>query len=228
MIVYGDDIHSFIPRCNYVLCKPVLDTNYIQTSQANLMVDVTYKPEHHARVVCEVVYPPLFLQHKRGNDLLMEWETEPNLKIGDLIWVKYITALNCYRITWRTDEGDVQLFLIPYDTVFLAKRGERVIMLNGYVLAERLLERVESTLIIPEKFTERTAVVRYLGQPNKWYATPNDMDDDYLCEGDEVLLAFKNYKLLENPLHRLFSDKDYLVLQRRHIAAVLNRPKAIL
>ena len=101
---------------------------------------------------------------------------------------------------------------------------EKPMMLNGYMLVERIKKEKESTLEVIDKDEERIGIIRYMDEPNVDYLDKWEYDDDIVNVGNKVILSYTHYKRLEDPLHRIFDkNKEYLVVQRKQIAAVLKK-----
>jgi len=119
-------LEGFKPISNYVLVGNPTKTD---TLKSGLYIDTTYKPEHHVEIINEVIAVPDRLSFK-------EWETEMELKVGDQVWVNYLSIMKGERVM----VGDKTYILVPYEKIILAKRGDDIVMLNGYVLIEPVLE----------------------------------------------------------------------------------------
>jgi hypothetical protein len=194
--------------------------------------DVVYAEgdESHEADVAEVwgyvAGLPSKLYFNRKDVTSMPWDTEMELRIGDMVWFNYFASVNCDELVC----GDRRFYAISYQDLYVAKRKDEIIPLNGYCLCEPVRIDYESDLAegVVEHYEKNKVVVRHLGQPNKRYFTGggrqtyhNDIID--VKEGDTVLLR-KNYPL--NKIERLdaistFSDKTYYAIQRRFMEIVL-------
>lgn len=224
MRLHEGEIVTIFPTNNYVVLKPLIDTNQTQTSSGiTFTVDTTYKPEHHARVLCEVVsLPKQLIFTKKYPYYSMEWECEMMLRIGDKVMIKYLAALNAEKY-WYMMDGDQKYYMVPYQQVYLRIRDEVTTMLNGYVLVQRIKQNKKSKIQLLPKDEDRLGVVKYCHKPNYQYLDAN-YDDDIINVGDKIVLSYhsSHYKVLENPVHRVFDpDNEYLVMQRHQIEGVL-------
>ena len=225
MKLNSGEIKTIFPAHNHVILKPIIDTNKTQTkSDVSLYTDTTYKPEHHARVICEVISLPKNLVYdKRYPELSMEWMCDNELKIGDKVIVKYIAALNAEKYYHLIDENKEKYYLVPYQQIYLYIRNNEVTMINGYVLVTTIKQNIESNLHLLPKDDDKYAIVRYCGTPNYEYFT-GEYDDDIIDVGNKIILSYPsaNYKRLENSLHMVFDkEQQYIVLQRHQISAVI-------
>jgi len=201
---------GFKPISNYVLVGNPTKTD---TLKSGLYIDTTYKPEHHVEIINEVIAVPERLK-------FTDWETEMELKVGDQVWVNYLAIMKGEKIM----VGDQTYTLVPYEKIILAKRGEDIVMLNGYVLIEPVLEDApESEIITLLKNTKQAAMrgyVRYMGTPNKRYSDELHTDEIGIKIGDMVGLRHGYHPKLESPYHQVIGD--YYVVQRRNIVAAFD------
>lgn len=229
MVISKEELQSLFPRNNYVLVQPVYDMNKIKTGKTILFTgDTSWKPEHHAQVICKVITRPLQLiysEKKKMNEYSMEWETEMNLKAGDKIWVDYLAALNAEK-KYHVVCENIKYYFIKYENIFLVKRGNRIIMLNGYILISPYQKKIKRKIILPDTLKKKDdndefGIVKRIGEPNFQYRDERYYDDDYLCVKDKVRLAFDNNQRLENENHRILYKKEMIVTQRRFLMGII-------
>ena len=153
-----DTIEGFKPLNNFVLLGNPTSTEKI----GGLFIDTTYKPEDHVEIINEVIAVPERLKFN-------EWETEMQLKVGDKVWVNYLSIIKGERV----QVGGEVYVLVPYEKIILTKRGDDLVMLNGYVLIEPVLEETQQSGIIillkQAKQASQRGYVRHMGIPNKRY-----------------------------------------------------------
>jgi len=177
-----------------------------------------------AEVSSVVVKVPQKLYFNPDDEKGMNWECNMELEVGDRIWTNVIETLNAVCLVC----GDKVYKLIPYSDIYCAKRGDTVIMINGFVLCRQKYVETISELDITsgDRICKDRGIVAYLGKPNKRYRTTDYMDFLDLREGDEILWdrKYAAYLLERQTYASRFNDKElFWVVPRRRIVAVLNR-----
>ncbi len=204
-----DTIEGFKPLNNFVLLGNPTSTEKI----GGLFIDTTYKPEDHVEIINEVIAVP---DHLKFN----EWETEMQLKVGDKVWVNYLSIIKGERV----QVGGEVYVLVPYEKIILTKRGDDLVMLNGYVLIEPVLEETQQSGIIillkKAKQASQRGYVRHMGIPNKRYTDEAHTDEIDIKLGDMVGLKHGYNSKLESSYHQIIGD--YWVVQRRNIVAAFD------
>jgi co-chaperonin GroES (HSP10) len=156
----------------------------------------------------------------RSSKWKLEWKTEMEIKVGDLVWADYYNLHHCpiFKVE------DKMYWVVQYNCLIVAKRGEEIIPLNGFCLFDRVNEALVSKLIyIPEQINTYKGVVRYIGSLNTDYANPKRSDDIEVIPGDEVIFRLGAECLLENEQHRFFEDRNLRYEQRFNIQAVIRK-----
>jgi len=187
-----------------------------------------YNPSDHANRWGEVIVVPESLWYDEDNKSGMQWETEIEVKPGMLVWYDYLTSLN--GLTYY-DENKTEYKVVPYEYLYVAKEGDRIIPLNGYVLFERLHLKATSSLDVTteNKIDKDHGIVRYFGSKNKSYSIDVYSDDLDLQDGDLVLFKHQYEVLLEDSLHAQFDgEKMYRRAQRKDIDVVFRGEELIL
>ena len=204
-----DTIEGFKPLNNFVLLGNPTSTEKI----GGLFIDTTYKPEDHVEIINEVIAVPERLKFN-------EWETEMQLKVGDKVWVNYLSIIKGERV----QVGGEVYVLVPYEKIILTKRGDDLVMLNGYVLIEPVLEETQQSGIIillkQAKQASQRGYVRHMGIPNKRYTDESHTDEIDIKLGDMVGLKHGYNSKLESSYHQTIGD--YWVVQRRNIVAAFD------
>ena len=152
----------------------------------------------------------------KGDPYTMGWETSIQVQEGDEVWFNFIASTTCDAL-----EVDGELYLLlPYSDLFVAKRGETVIPLNGYVLLEEVKKEEVSFLYLAEtdKVDQKRGIVRYVGEPNRSYRVEAWSDDIDIAEGDLVQLrsGFTPYRL-ERQKYLADFGEILMVAQRRNM-----------
>ena len=162
----------------------------------------------------------------------MPWRVEQELLAGDIVWVNTLTIVNSQRQDRVIECEDRKYYLIPYDQIYLYKRGDNIKLINGWILLEpekneddevkqRLLK---AGIIVPsitiDKMNQRQmgiadkfAVVRYIGEPVFDYID-GKCDSDDIAVGDRVVFKFPFNRRLESEMHRFFDSKELIVSRR--------------
>jgi len=166
----------------------------------------------------------------------MDWETDMELEVGDMVWYSVLEAKNSVQLIC---EG-VLYKSVPYQDCYVAKRNDyreingspqlyyKIIPLNGFVLLRPLaMPQISPLDAISDTQIDMTrGKVAFVGKPVKTYknASYNHIDD--LLVGDEVLLD-KNAPLFylerSKQLATFDGDNQYWVVARRRIAMILKR-----
>jgi co-chaperonin GroES (HSP10) len=169
-----------------------------------------------AEVHGTVVQVPEWLYYQVGDSSSMTWKTRMQLEVGDEVWFNFIasTHANGFEV-----EDSMYLF-IPYGDCLVAKRGEAVIPLNGYVLLSEVKKEEVSFLYLADvdKIDTHRGIVRYVGEPNMEYRVDAFSDDIDIAEGDLVQLkgGFTPFRLERQSYFNDFGDM-LIVVQRRNI-----------
>ena len=112
--------------------------------------------------------------------------------------------------------------LINYQDIFVAKRNEEVIPVNGNVIME-IIDKTESALSYKKETVDTDwAILRYVGKTNKSYESEFQQDSEELKEGMTVCITGIPMRKLELAPYLTFGDKEYLVCQNHEINGYLN------
>jgi len=151
----------------------------------------------------------------------MSWDCDCDTQKGDRVWFHHLISKNCSEIDV---EGTIYK-IIPFEDLFLALRGEEVIMLNGNILLSEVLVPKLSELDITTDTVDKTrGIVAYNGKDNRKYQAQGIADLSGLKKGDLVIInkgAYVFY-LERNKYNSCFDGgKPYICIQKRHLDAVL-------
>ena len=215
-IIIHDKITNIKPVLNRVLVKVgKVDNN--KSSNGLYLGDSEWDKSGHLNRRGEVIRLPSKLWFAREFGFGIQWGTEMEVEEGDIV---YFGIMSVYDAPAIIDDGVVYL-LIQYHDLLFSLRGNKVIPLNGYVLIEKVDEKVkQSSLILDfnKKQDKKRGIVRYIGKPNSYY-------DSGMCDsigfdvGDEVDLMMINFTFLEDKRYRTF-EKNIGYVQRRWIRSV--------
>lgn len=223
---------SIRPLNNHVLIKPNRDERIIKIKgkygkDLTLELDTSYEEMKHTVIVGDVVSVPKEILYDRDSPSSVQWETTMELQEGDTVTYYFIAARDAItKNKYFIEDGQLYIY-VRYDEIFAAKRGDEVIIPNGYVIVEPEMEKLATITDIElrEKKSQNVGIVRYIGSPNKQYKYEPDRggDDPRLQKGDKVLLNKVCDIPLEYPLHKEFDkEKEYYRVERKNVLAVLN------
>lgn len=216
---------------NRVLVKASKKNDEVKLSDGGkLYVDTEYEPEKHATTSGTVVKLPIGLSYDEqpGSSNSLDFDTEMELEEGDKIFFHYLASLKAVEGNdYYEDEEGNTYFGISYDSIFMAQRGDEVIPVNGYIIAEPVYEKsVNTSIELPESKEKEENVnkakVKYIGKPNKGYRMR-----DYTDEMEEELepgdIIHHNCAVpLQHSIHNEIEGrgKIFYRLQRKNIHAV--------
>jgi co-chaperonin GroES (HSP10) len=158
----------------------------------------------------------------------MPWETDMELKIGDEVYMTFQDSNYGYPFTYKGN----YMRMIDYSGILLAKRDKEIIMCNGYVLLEKIINKKTFGAYTKEEEDPNFAIVHAIGKPNrriKGYdkhlqeeVFTKDVSID-LKIGDKVYINDHTRVFdLEDFAHANFDNrKIYKVCSRRRIAAII-------
>lgn len=239
MKISKENLKFFQPTGNKVLVRSIVSTKTINVGGQQLYIDTTYKPEYHAEVICEVVATPkkLIFDRKRPAPQSMEWEVRMELKKGDIVWCNYLSVIKG-KEDYLIECDGIEYFLVDYGRIYLKKEGQKVKMLNGWVLCEPLYVDLKEisvrgkTVYLPNIATSgekeghakptQYGIIKHLGKPiTNYHSDRVTADDDFPRIGDTVKFVAPNNPRLEHNLHRHFSGADLIISRRSRFLAVV-------
>lgn len=161
-----------------------------------------------------------------------EFETEMELRIGDIAVFRYIAKIAAMEDEQFLDVGlDRPLILVDYDQIYMAIRNGRQVMLNGWMMVEPIEYSKEDLIkmgngmevYVDDMAKPGMGIVRQLGSPVKGY-----LDDDRAYEtdvqvGDTIMFRHSNMVSIEYKTHKELNEGalPYYRLQRRDVLAIL-------
>ncbi len=248
MVLTHQEIGAIQPRNNHVLIKLSRKSDeVILKGGSKLYIDNTYEEEKHTPVTGTVIAHPgrLYYSNKTGNSHSMPWLTDIEIQIDDYVIFYYMAAINCMGTLdapagngkYFKDPDGGEYILITYDNIFVVRRGQEIIPVNGYLILEpiededfkREVERFKKVGIgLPQGYTRafsKEGIVRFLGTPLREY---RDRDKHgnlrFTDEGIDIKHGMKIFvqKAADLPLEyeyhaSLMERKKFLRVHRRHI-----------
>jgi len=161
----------------------------------------------------------------------MDWHTQLDIQLGDIVWLDHIDANTAERYLYKGDYYKI----LRYDAIIVAKRGIDVICCNGYILCSSVeVDKSTEYIYCPKKDNIiNQGVVRYVGSKNIEYRSnytynkqlqfrkkPYDIqhDDIDINVGDKIIVNTPEV-WLESELFQYFGER-VKYLQRRFILGV--------
>ncbi len=213
--LYIKDINAISVTPGKVLIKPGSENDYIKISDENgelkVWIDKSYEPEKHAITFGEVIVA----------SEIMEDYSECEIKKGDIIFFHYLCCMNAIRDQKYVIQGNQVYYIVNCESVFVAKREDQIIPLNGTVLIEAiddsLPEKNEWGMEIPKAKRNKNhlneGIVIHAGKPSE--------GEEVTCnEGDKVFWRTGASVPLQYSLFQTFSDKLVYQLKYDHVMAI--------
>ena len=187
--------------------------------------ETDWRPAEHTNRISEVVVIPERLNFSnRPTDYdSMPWDTDIQIQVGDLVWHDFMAVHNCVNVV-ADNQPDEEYKLLNYQDLYVVKRGEEIIPLNGYCLCEEVLEkRLSDMQVTDPKVDNRFGKVVYLAEPNREYRQSKTTDEAEVAVGDVIIKRKAAiHILLESKDHARFDgDKMYFIIQRRDVYGVV-------
>lgn len=197
----------------------------------SLFIDTSFETEKHAPTIGEVVKIPNRLVFDRKSTMrTTEFDVDMELKVGDMAIYHYLAPENCIMRKEYVVVDKQIYFIVNYDQIFCAKRGDEVVMVNGYILVEPVVEDVfkSSLLITPDTLKDKNSpvegIVRYIGTPVRNYLYEKDIQEnaDEPKVGDTIMFTQDSDIPLQYDLHAsLDGKKKFFRMQRKDIFGIV-------
>lgn len=191
---------------------------------------VDSRAEHANRMGTVVTVPKYLYFKKEDHSHSMRWKTDIQIEPGDKVWANF-TTINDFQ--YRANGKYYKT--VNYEDLVVAKRGNRVITLNGYLLIEPYYF-TRKVLDYEKKFIDMTkGTIAYLGKENQDYTS---VENTYMGKsvyrkdvkgykaGDKVIFnhkAVKKLRPLEYSAYNKFDGKTYFVAQRHMIVGTVDK-----
>lgn len=221
---------------NKILVKPTYGQHKVQIGDMELKVDFQFSPEKHAPVtgivsnICSTLIPNK-----------MPWETKHEIKKGDYIVYSFESATYALDPNYGNliiDEDNEPYLMIDYEDIFVVRRNDQVIPVNGYILVSPIDEdtKTESGLITSTQKQTSGIIgkVEYVGTRNEcYYAAGKKRTDVYdfheeVKVGHLVVFGLHADVPLEYEIHPTLQEKKrFFRMQRRDILHILENELAI-
>ncbi len=194
-----------------------------------LYIDNTFEPEKHSVNYGKVLLLPDRLHYSgiAGDNGAMEYDIDIEIQVGDIAYFHYLESGKIPKEGRVVDHDGKRCAMVRYDRIFCVRRGNDIIMTNGWVLIEPVKETkiISDVIIVPDsiqaKFKAKEGIVAYCGTPVKAYAFRPTMggDTDEIKPGDHILYSDFSNIPLEYGLHETM-PKKYFRMQRKDIIGV--------
>lgn len=241
-------IKKIYPLNNHILIKLSRKSDELTLrGGTTIYIDNTFEEEKHIPVTGRVMAFPakLYYNNQVGNSHSMPWDVDMEIRVGDDVIFYYMAAINCMGTLdnptgngkYFKDPDGGEYIMITYDNLFLARRDQQIIPLNGYLILEpiedeeflRVKERfAKAKLTLPKNYVQicaKEGIVRFLGSPIREY---RDRDKNgelrFTDEGVDIrhgmrVMIRKAADLpLEYDVHASLEErKRFLRVQRRYI-----------
>lgn len=170
---------------------------YLFMGEEELMIDKSYEPNKHRQTYGRIVKtPPAVIGLK-----------EVPIQVDDIVYFHFNTLGNCEadnRVFLVEENGVVELYyVILVQWFYVAKRGEQVFTLNGWILLEAIREGIISTGGIAENF-EKSIKGEFMDKEGVIRYAPEDYDK--ITIGSRVYFGGNSDVPLQYPLHNNLDD----------------------
>lgn len=183
---------------------------------------------HVIRTGTVVKKPEKLYYSQQDSQYSMRWKTNIEIEIGDQVWLNPSTV-NDYVFR----ENNKYYRVINYEDLIVAKRNDKIIMLNGFILLEPIINEIQALKFTSKVQENDKGKIKYIGKKNEEYCIPEYVqfdetvyrsDPDGIEEEDIVLFNKKDVPKLRNLEYDIYSKldgKSYLIAQRYMIAAII-------
>lgn len=237
---------------NYVLVMP--DRSYNEDAENGMEISDAFNPAYHWSVHGTVLAIPdnLSFNKYRIKDLKKgairvydhkldlvrrlyhkstEYDTKMEVKVGDRVVFNYMSQLTALEEGALVDVGrEMKACLMRYDALYMAKRGNEDIMLNGFILVEPVnlsedelsQKGVGLKIALRDNTKEGYGIVRRMGTPNRSYLSGKYSDGINLHIGQLVGFDKSNQVSMEWSYHKKENEgnKAWYKMQRKDVFAL--------
>lgn len=185
-------------------------------SGLNLAVDPSWDVAPYSVRNGTVVLLPEKLITWEQDSTAMSWRTDMDVRIGDRVWFYGMMSQDCEKLSFKGRK----FMVLSYEDLYLAKRGEEVIMLNGNVLLEPIFKTVKALSFEQHIEDHIFGKIAYIGKINHEYEHDKEDCPD-LRVGMEVILHGYAVRYLETEPYLLFDGNKYIIAQNYEIMGYL-------
>lgn len=193
----------------------------------NLFVPESSEVNKYLNVCGTIVKAPDRLIYREYHPHTLHVYAEFDFQVGDTVFYHFTCMQDANaKGMWIEHEGK-KCMLVNARDCYVSKRGNEIILHNGFCLAEPLDSRPKSTIIIPDSVSQSEdnkdlCVMAYLSKPIKEYKWGNEWkvippDDNEIKVGDTIKLMRYGGRLLEQLSDNLIPGKKFYFFQRRDI-----------
>lgn len=186
---------------NKVLVK-IVEKNVDRRTKGGIWLisptDTSWNPDIHANRWGRVIKVPKVLKREKGH----LWETTCELEKNDLVWWDFMISENADTIVTEY----FTYLLLDYFSLHVAKRGDKIIILNAYQMFELVPDESSSKLAIKTgRFDSRYGILKHKGSLNK-YLYDGINDDPRINVMDKCVFKLPPI-LLESEYHAVFGER---------------------
>lgn len=106
----------------------------------------------------------------------LPWRTEMEIEVGDAVWFTGMSSHSGEKLSFKGKK----YILIPYQDLYVAKRGEQVIPLNSNILLEPISKTVKALAYEKVSDSATVAKIDFIGRLNTEYEFEDRQDDEDL------------------------------------------------
>lgn len=208
---------------NWVYIQPDPTNQILLPSGHTLYLDTRFEEQGHAPTYGTVIGMPDALRFSRDASVeSVQFDVPMELELNDKV-IFHFNSLGIAKEQGRIfDRG----FMVRYDSLFAAIRGDKVIPLNGNIIVEPESAVIRTNLFIPEiakKKAKQVGRVLYAGSKVADYRyNPDEFDGDVEV-GDRILFIHYNAVPLQHfpEIHGKVKKTMLYRMQRKDVDAVL-------
>jgi co-chaperonin GroES (HSP10) len=219
-----DDISTLKVLPNKVLVKFQDHTN--KTVGGIITEGVEQSSEYKAvfsKRVAEVIKVPDKLTCNDKIQSSMAWEPAAiEIEPGDIVYFDHQESAHAQRVSSK----GIIYSIVNYSSLALAKRGDKVIMLNGNILFSKSYRKDSADIINKPIENENYGTVRYIGKPNKRYRLKESphtyrTDECDLKVGDRVVFGMPTWNLEDWAFASFTGDREVLRCGKRYMVSAV-------
>lgn len=167
----------------------------------------------------------------------MPWDCDLELQVGDVVVHTFMERADLVNIEVEDEPGELYR-LMTYDDVYVARRGDEIIPLNGYCLCEEVKKESMSKILdiiefdkgqenMTDGIDHKIGKVAYVAKANRAYRSGDkekDLDGGAEINVGDIIIKRRGdiHIRLEEDLHKRFFDSPvmYFIIQRKDIMGI--------